>query len=106
MPVEAFYYEPFYKLMRQTLLAWKLIENKDHNCSDYYNVHVIPKENKELLSNITSRYLKGDDITEAWRSILKKPYKYITISPQDFMSPCSKKIDSQSFLSYLEKRYW
>ena len=106
VPVETFYYEPFYQLMRQTLLAWKLIENNDHGCSDYYNVHVIPNENKELLENITSPYLKGDNITEAWRSILKNPDKYLTISPRDFISPCSKKADSQSFLSYLEKRYW
>lgn len=51
IPVKAFYYEPFYQLMRQILLAWKLIENNDHYCSDYCNIYVIPKENKELLEN-------------------------------------------------------
>ena len=106
MEVEAFYYEPFYQLMRQTLLAWKLIENNDHCCSDYHNVHVIPDENEELLQNITSPYLKGDNISEAWKSTLKNPNKYLTISPQDFLSPCAKIVDSQSLLSYLEKRYW
>ena len=106
MSVEKYYYEPFYQLTRQTLLAWKLIENSDHRCSDYYNIHVIPNENKELLQNITSPDLKGDNISEAWRSTLKNPDKYLTISPQDFLSPCLKKVDSQSLLSYLEKRYW
>jgi len=104
--VEKFYYEPFYQLMRQTLLGWKLAENMDHGCSDYQHIHVIPKENKELLNNITSPYLEGDNISEAWKSILKNPEKYITISPQEFLSPCSKIIDSKSLLLYLKMRYW
>ena len=104
--VKAFYYEPFYQLMRQTLLGWKCIENNDHGCSDYTNVHVIPKENKELLNKVTSPYLTGETITDAWKSILKNPDKYLSVTPQDFLSPCKEIIDSQSFLSYLEKRYW
>jgi len=104
--VEAFYYEPFFQLMRQTLLAWLFIKNKDHGCSDYINVHIIPKENKKLLQNITSSYLKGNNITEAWKSTLKNPDKYLSISPKDLFNPCSKIVDSQSLLSYLSQRYW
>jgi hypothetical protein len=103
---EAFYYEPFYQMMRQALLAWKLIENKDHCCSDYYHIHVIPYENKELLNKVTSPYLEGNNIKQAWKSTLNDPNKYVSVSPQDFLNPCSKIVDSQSFLSYLEKRYW
>lgn len=106
VPVKAFYYEPFYQLMRQTLLAKKLIENKDHGCSDYCNVYVVPNENKELLQNVTSPYLKGDNITEAWKSTLKNPDKYLSITPRDFLSPYLKVVDSQSLSSYLNKRYW
>ncbi len=106
LPVEAFYYEPFYQLMRQTLLAWKLIENKDHCCSDYCYIHVIPDENKELLNNITSPYLEGDSISEVWKNILKNPDKYKTISPRELLSSCTGIIDCKSLLSYLEKRYW
>ena len=106
VPVEAFYYEPFYQLMRQTLLAWLFVINKDHGCYDYCNIHVIPKENKELLDNITSKYLEGNNITETWKSTLKNPDKYLCITPRYLLSPCSKIVDSQSFLLYLEKRYW
>ena len=105
IPVRAFYYEPFYQLMRQTLLGWKLAENSDHK-RDYINVHIIPKENKELLKNITSPHLEGYDITEAWRHTLKNPEKYLSVTPEYFLSPCLKIVDSQSLLSYLEKRYW
>jgi len=104
--VRAYYCEPFYQLMRQTLLGWKFIENKDHCCSDYHHIHVIPKENKELLQKITSPGLKGKNISEAWKSTLNSPDKYRTISPQDLLSPCFKLKDSKSLLSYLKKRYW
>jgi hypothetical protein len=104
--IEAFYYEPFYQMMRQTLLAWKLIENKDHGCGDYYHIHIIPYENEELLNKVTSPYLEGNNIKQNLKSTLNDPNKYISVSPKDFLNPCSKIIDSQSFLSYLKKRYW
>lgn len=104
--VRAYYYEPFYQMMRQTLLGWKFVENKDHCCSDYRHIHVIPKENKELLNKITSPDLKGENISEAWKSVLNNPDKYITISPQELLSPCSEIVDSKSLLSYLKSRYW
>ncbi len=104
--VRTYYHEPFYQMMRQTLLAWKFVENKDHYCSDYRHIHVIPKENKELLNRITSPYLKGKNISEAWKSILKNPNKYKTISPQELLSSCSEIVESKSLLSYLKRRYW
>ena len=103
---EKFYYEPFYQLMRQTLLGWKLVEHNDYGCTDYYTVHVIPKENYELLSNITSPGLYGNTISESWKSVLKEPDKYMTIAPNDLLSPCFEMVDTQSWLLYLRKRYW
>ncbi|MBN2073614.1 MAG: hypothetical protein JW770_06695 [Actinobacteria bacterium] len=104
--VRAYYFEPFYQMMRQTLLAWKLTENMDHYCSDYCHIHVIPNENEELLNNITSEKLKGDNISDAWSKVLKDPGKYKHISPEELLEPCTGIIDSRSLLSYLEKRYW
>jgi hypothetical protein len=104
--VKIYYFEPFYQMMRQTLLAWELIENRDHCCSDYYHIHVIPDENVDLLNNITSDGMEGDNISDAWKRTLKDPDKYIHISPKNLLNPCSKFIDTKSFLSYLEKRYW
>ena len=106
IPPEAFYYEPFYHLMRQTLLGAKMVEKKDKGCADYQHIHVIPSKNTELLERVTSPYLKGNNITEAWKSALKNPDKYRVISPKDFLAPCMNKEDSKSFLSYLQKRYW
>jgi len=104
--VRAYYYEPFFQLMRQTLLGWKFIENKDHCCNDYYHIHVIPDENKELLNSITSPYLEGDSISEAWKNILKNPNRYKAITPKNLLEPCLNQMDRQPLFSYLEKRYW
>ena len=113
MNLRAYYFEPFYQLMRQTLLAWKLIENQDHSCSEYCHIHVIPDGNMELLDKITSPELnkgiadnKEDRMIEAWKSTLKNPDKYIHRSPEEFLEPSRDIIDSKSFISYLEKRYW
>ena len=104
--IETFYYEPFYQLMRQTLLGAKLVENKDHGCVDYHHLHVIPKKNTELLNRVTSPYLKGDNITAAWKSTMKNPDKYQVVSPEELLSPCLDKQDCRSFMTYLSKRYW
>ncbi|MCP6727515.1 MAG: hypothetical protein KJI69_05905 [Patescibacteria group bacterium] len=100
------YYEPFYQMMRQTLLGCKLKENKDHKCDDYIHVHVIPDENIELRNKITSPGLRGSDISEAWKSTLKNPYKYKTLSPMKLIEPCSNLEDTNSIISYLKRRYW
>lgn len=104
--VKAFYYEPFYQLMRQTLLAEECVKNKDHGISSYKHIHVAPSGNIELLKKITSPYFKGSDIHEAWLNVLKKPNCFKAITPQIFLEPVWNCMDTLSIKSYLEKRYW
>ena len=54
---EILYYEPFYQLMRQTLLGWQMVKAGEYGCSDYLHLHVIPVKNQELLERVTSPYL-------------------------------------------------
>ena len=49
----ALYFEPFYQLMRQTLLGWQIAKHKDHGCTSYRHVHVVPEANEEFHQNIT-----------------------------------------------------
>jgi len=62
---EALYYEPFYQLMRQTLLGWKMTENGEYSCDEYVHLHVIPHENRELLERVTSPGLNGKTMSDA-----------------------------------------
>ena len=59
------FFEPYYQLMRQTLLGWTMTKNKEYEISDWMHVHVIPNENKELKERITSKNLKGKNLEES-----------------------------------------
>lgn len=103
---EALYYEPFYQLMRQTLLGWKMVGNNEYACDEFVHLHIIPKENKELLDRVTSPKLKGKSMSVAWKNVLKEKQRYLVISPNDFMSPIYSCQDTKSIVSYLQARYW
>lgn len=102
----ALYYEPYYQLMRQTLLAWKMAEAREYGADEYLHVHVIPKENSELLDVNTSPRLKGSNLEEAWKKVLKSPDRYIIMDPRDLLAPVAMLPETKSVLTYLEGRYW
>lgn len=104
--VKELYYEPFYQLMRQSLLAWQMTARREYGAQDWVHVHVIPNDNKELRETKTSPRLPGKNITEAWKAVLKQPEKYVAIDPKQFLNPISKCPDTKAIMSYLEKRYW
>lgn len=103
---KSLYYEPFYQLMRQTLLSWKMTKAQEYGCDEYMHIHVIPKENKELLDVNTSPLLKGIGLEEAWKSVLKDPETYIIIDPQALLAPVTSLPETKSILTYLGGRYW
>jgi hypothetical protein len=103
---KSLYYEPFYQLMRQTLLGWKMVQAGEYECDEYIHIHVIPENNIELRESVTSPRLKGDTMSEAWKSVLQEPERYIVISPENFLEPASGCADTKAIMSYLEKRYW
>ena len=100
------FYEPYYQLMRQTLLGWTMIENKEYGAVDWLHLHIIPNENKELRERITSKNLQGKTLEESWKLQLKNPEKYIVISPEKFLEPIADLQDTKSLIDYLTNRYW
>jgi hypothetical protein len=103
---ESLYYEPFYQLMRQTLLGWKMAQAGEYKCDEYIHVHVIPEDNVELRDRITSPRLKGDTMSDAWKFVLREPGRYKVIPPEEFIEPAFICSDTKSIKTYLEKRYW
>ncbi len=102
------YYEPFYQLMRQTLLGWRMVQNGEYQCDEFLHLHVIPEGNAELRERVTSPDLRsrGGTISEAWKSVLRKPLQYISITPEEFLQPAFGCPDTHTIKVYLEKRYW
>jgi hypothetical protein len=105
---ESLYYEPFYQLMRQTLLGWKMVQAREYHCDEYIHLHVIPENNTELRDRVTSPKLRsrGGNMSEAWKSVLREPGRYKAIPPEEFMKPVFTFPDTQSIRTYLQKRYW
>jgi hypothetical protein len=100
------YYEPFYQLMRQTLLAWEMTKRNEYGAVDWVHLHIIPTDNFELRNKITSPGMSGNNIEQAWKAVLKDPSKYISLSPEQFLLPVQDEPDTKSLLTYLKDRYW
>ena len=83
------YYEPFYQLMRQTLLGWKMVQSGEYHCDEFIHLHVIPQGNIEMRERVTSPGLRsrGDNISDVWKSVLSEPDRYMTITPEEFLRP-------------------
>lgn len=102
---KVYYYEPFYQLMRQTLWAEQMVLNKNEEtikADDYIHLHIIPKENKNLLNK---KYdVSGKGMEDTWRDCIKDQSKYKIIEPKQLIS----KIDSikyKNLINYLHHRY-
>lgn len=102
------YHEPFYQLMRQTLLAWQMVENKDAelNTDDWMHVDVIPENNINLRYNVPAPDLKQYDLETSWKSQLVEPEKYRVISPQQLLQPLIFDKKHRGLIKYLFTRYW
>jgi hypothetical protein len=105
--IEGLFTEPYYQLMRQTLLAHEMTKAKEYNADSYIHIHVIPRNNLELKNvNTAEGKLLGKTLEETWRNVLKSPNLYIAIDPEDFLKPAVNCLDCLSLLSYLKHRYW
>jgi hypothetical protein len=102
------YYEPFYQLMRQTLLGWKMVEAGEYNSDEYMNLHIIPNGNILLRNTITATQLKakGNSMSDVWSKLLKEPSKYKVIDYKELFEPIKNNNAIKLLIEYLEKRYW
>lgn len=100
-----YYQEPFYQLMRQTLWAENIIKHADEEtlkAEEYLHIHVIPKDNKDLLDK---KYrVSGKGMEESWRAMLTDQGRYLIVDPRELFAPIAERYAELS--SYLEKRYW
>lgn len=100
------YFEPFYQLMRQTLLGQQMARHRDHGCESFRHLHVAPDGNLEFHRAVTAPALGRADVYETWRSVLKEPEAFITRSPEAMLRPALTKADMHSLNNYLRSRYW
>lgn len=100
-----YYQEPFYQLMRQTLWAEEVIKHQnleDLKAVDFLHIHVIPKQNKDLLQKHYK--VSKTNMETTWRNCLIDQSKYIIIDPADLLAPIADKYPE--LIEYLKTRYW
>ena len=101
-----YFVEPFYQLMRQTLWAEQVIAHKETElikADDFIHVHVIPKENTQLLYRKYRYSEKG--LEDTWRSQIIDQNKYKWVNPEDITRVIRLSGKYIELVKYLTIRY-
>lgn len=102
-----YFQEPFYQLMRQTLWAECICNNKAEKvlpAEHFVHIHVCPKENKELLDKWYAEVTNKPSMEEAWREMLSDQSLYHLVDPKELLRPIAKSYPE--LYNYLQERYW
>jgi hypothetical protein len=102
-----FFYEPFYQLLRQQMLAFQLQKIQQDSVSRVRVLHISPAGNR-ALHRVTAPSLRrfGDDAFEVFRRLLVQPSDFITWNTETLFRPLLNVAPSDdSWASYLKSRY-
>lgn len=90
-----YFKEPYYELMRQTLLCEQLIIRSGY-ANDFFHINIIPSEHTELRKAVETKFIP----------MLNDETKFKIIDPKDFLVPIKENNLYPELIDYLEKRYW
>lgn len=97
-----YYFEPYYELMRQTLLVEQMV--KSGVADDYLHILVLPQANSELLQK---SYVCGDqNLVETWKNQLKNPEKFKMIDSAQIIEWLEQMPGYSALGRYLKLRYY
>jgi hypothetical protein len=99
------FYEPYYQLMRQTLLAWQMVEHGEFGASDWLHIHVVPELNVALRRSRAAPNLVGATMEEKWRSVLKQPERYRLITATELLDGVGARGRWAAWRQWLGDRY-
>lgn len=79
LKLEDFFWEPFYQLLRQQMLAWRMTQAHEDGADRVRVLHISPAANRALHA-VTSPSLRrfGDDAFEVFRCLLAQPEDFIS----------------------------
>lgn len=103
-----YFQEPYYQLMRQTLWAEQVINNKSSEkikADIFVHVHVVPSQNKELLDNGFSREKEKDGMKKSWENQLLDKDMYRLVDPKLIVETIAKDGKYGDLVGYLRERY-
>ena len=106
LSLEDFFYEPFYQLLRQQMLAFQ-IQKRNSAFSRVRVLHISPSGNR-ALHRVTSPRLShlGDDAFEVFQKTLVQPRDFICWKTEQLFGPLLNESSAgDPWASYLKERY-
>ena len=102
--LDDFFYEPFYQMVRQQMLAWHT-ESREPGVDRVRVLHLSPSGNR-ALHKVTSPTLQrfGDDAFEVFRSLLVNPDDFVSMSIEDAFAPLANWPEADWY-PWLKDRY-
>ena len=104
---EALFTEPFYQLMRQTLLGHRMAQDmRQIGCVETVeHIIVVPDANEGYREKSVPQYFKAKKVEEAWNKLVKRKAHFYTPAVL-FQYMRTKLNDRQAWFDYLSQRYW
>ena len=112
-PMNELLYEPFYQLLRQRLLADRMVNNRELGVSDAKVIAVVPADNTVYRERITSpglaqRFPNLKTVCEVFRATLKHPdAAYAMICPSVLVDAVAREHGGAAadWIAYQRERY-
>jgi hypothetical protein len=110
LKIEDFFWEPFYQMMRQQMLAWRMARVREDGAERVSVLHISPSANLPL-HKVTAPALTpfGTDAFDVFRSLLVRPENFVSLTvEQVFCSTIRAEYsDSETTVwsEYLRDRY-
>jgi hypothetical protein len=100
-----FFYEPFYQMLRQQMLAWQVEYDPASGIDRAQVLHLSPAGNREL-HHVTSPRLRkfGDDAFAAFAAVLADPNDFVGGTIEEAFAPLARWPQAEWF-PWLEARY-
>ena len=102
------FYEPFYQLLRQQLLAREMEQARELECELVTVLHVSPASNRDF-HRVTSPGLQplGDSSIEIWKGLVRPPDRFLSVSTEDLFGdfPVDSHPELADWRRYIGERY-
>lgn len=108
--MNVFFYEPFYQLLREQLIAHE-IEKNNKDIDKVTLLHICSKNNYAFHHNITSPKLKNmfprKTVIEIWKYLVRPKDRFKSTSPEELFQkyPQDKFPELENWVKYISSRY-
>lgn len=105
---DALFYEPFYQLFRQQLLAHEMEREGELGAQVVSMLHIAPAHNTDFRK-VTSPALRalGESVTDVWKKLLKVPDRFVSVSTEELFGrfPIDEFEELAAWWEYTTARY-